>query len=115
MIPILRHPALVLAILGAASGALGTYLPGPSAGEPPLAVYGVLVGVWFGLVVAFGAWSWGSRSWLAAPVALLATWIGWQAAVNLTLMIGQDWLSKVAMPDLLRTCISGLAGGAVGA
>ncbi len=110
------HPGFVLAALGAASGILGTFALGLGYGDAPsLGLYMVLAGTWFGLVIAFGVWRWGNRSWGAAASALVATWIGWEAAVNLALQLDQNWLKSAAMPDALRTFLPGFAAGAVGA
>ena len=114
VVSVTSHPAFVLAVLGAASGVLGTYVPGPNwAHDPYPGVFGVLIGLWFGLVVGFGAWHWGRRSWGAAAAALLATWLGWEAAVNLALIIRRNW--PPAMSDMLQIPASGFAAGAVGA
>jgi hypothetical protein len=112
---ILQHPASILAALGAASGILGSYALGVGYGEAPrLGLYMVLSGVWFGLVVGYGVWHWGNRSWAAAATALVATWIGWELAVNLALQLDEHF--KVAtMPDALRSYVPGFAAGAVGA
>ena len=54
MIAHLRHPALILAALGAVSGILGTTLLGVGYGDAPRpGVYMVMTGVWFGLVIGF--------------------------------------------------------------
>ncbi len=89
----LRHPALILAALGAVSGILGTTLLGVGYGDAPRpGVYMVMTGVWFGLVIGFAVWRWGNRSWAAVATAMLATWIGWEAAVNLALQLDGPWL-----------------------
>lgn len=113
---ILHHPASILAALGGASGILGSYALGFGYGEAPrLGLYMVLSGTWFGLVVGYGVWRWGNRSWGAAATALVATWIGWELAVNLALQLDEHWLKLPAMPDALRTYVAGFAAGAVGA
>ncbi len=113
---ILHHPAWVLGALGAASGILGSFALGLGYGEAPrLGLYMIPSGTWFGLVVGFGVWQWGSRSWGAAAVALVATWVGWELAVNLALQLDQNWLKAAAMPDAFRTYLPGFAAGAVGA
>ena len=116
MTPILRHPALILAALGIVSGSLGTYVPGPGIGDAPHAGFHMmLAGVWFGLVVAFGVWHWGNRSWGAAATAFAATWAGWELAVNLAMQLNEHWLEAVAVPEALRMCVSGFAAGGIGA
>ena len=113
---ILRHPAFLLAALGAASGILGTYALGFGYGDAPhLGLYMVLSGIWFGLVVGFGVWRFGGRSLGAAAAALVATWVGWELAVNLALQLDEHWLKAPGLPDALRTYFPGFAAGAVGA
>ena len=113
--PVFGHPGLVLAVMAVVSGILGTYVDGPGYGEAPHpGVYKVLTGTWFGLVVGFGVWHWGSRTWIAAATAFVATWVGWQAAVNIALQFEEPWLNA-AIPDALRMYVSGAAAGAVGA
>lgn len=113
--PVFNHPALALAVLAGVSGILGTYVDGPMYGDAPdPGVYMVLTGAWFGLVVGFAVWQWGNRTWIAAATAFVATWVGWQAAVNVALQFEQPWLSA-ALPDALRTTVSGAAAGVVGA
>ena len=113
--PVFNHPALILAVMGVVSGILGTYVDGPVYGDPPHpGVYMVLTGAWFGLVVGFGVWRWGNRTGIAAATAFVATWVGWQAAVNVALQFEEPWLSA-AISDALRMYISGAVAGAVGA
>ena len=113
---IVHHPALVLATLGAVSGKLGTYALGVGFGEAPqLGLHMVLTGLWFGLVVAFGVWHWGNRSWLAAVTALVATWIAWEVAVNLAMQLTDNWLKAAALPESSISYVAGFAAGAVGA
>ena len=111
-----HRPALILAALGAASGALGTFALGVGYGEAPhLGLHMVLTGLWFGAVVAFGVWRWGNPSWVAAVTALIATWIGWELAVNLAMQLAENWLKATVLPPTLRTYVGGFAAGAVGA
>lgn len=113
--PVFHHPALVLAGLAGVSGVLGTYVHGPMFGDAPHpGIYMVLTGAWFGLVVGFGVWRWGNRTWIAAATAFVATWVGWQAAVNVALQFEEPWLSA-ALPDGLRMYVSGAVAGIVGA
>jgi hypothetical protein len=110
------RPPLVLAALGAASGFLGMFALGFGYGEAPHpGLHMVLTGVWFGLVIGFGVWRWGNRSWGAVAIAAGATWIAWEAAVNLALLLDQHWLQATPLPPRLRTHVTGLAAGAVGA
>ncbi len=116
MKPIVHHPALILAALGVASGMLGTFALGFGYGEAPHpGVYMILAGLWFGLVVGFGVWNWGSKILAAAAVALAATWIAWEVAVNLALQLEENWLKTTMIPDAIGPYISGFAAGAVGA
>ena len=112
----LQHPPLILAALAAVSGTLGSHVQGPSYGNAPdLGLYMVLTGVWFGLVVGFGVWRWGGHSWGAAALALVATWVGWELAVNLAMQLEGRWLKATVIPAELTIYISGFAAGAVGA
>jgi hypothetical protein len=113
---LLLYPALVLATLGVGSGLLGTCALGLGYGEAPQpGLYMVLTGLWFGLVVGFGVWQWGNRSWVAAATALAATWCAWELAVNLAMQLDENWLQKIGIADGLRAYVSGFASGAVGA
>jgi len=113
---ILHHPASILAALGAVSGILGSFALGLGYGEAPgLGLFMIPSGTWFGLVVGFGVWQWGNRSWGAAATALAATWVGWELAVNLAVQMDQHWLKAAAMPDAFKTYVAGFAAGAVGA
>src|SRR5207253_135805 len=113
--PVFNHPASILAVMAVVSGILGTYVDGPAYGDPPHpGVYAVLTGAWFGLVVGFGVWQWGNRTPIAVATAFAATWVGWQAAVNVALQFEEPW-PAAALPDGLRMCVSGVAAGAVGA
>lgn len=116
MKPIDQHPVLSLAALGILSGFLGTFALGFGYGEAPNpGIYMILAGLWFGLVVAFGVWTWGERSWTAAAAALAATWIAWEVAVNLALQLEGNWLKDGMLPEAARSYASGFAAGAVGA
>jgi len=111
-----QHPVLSLAALGILSGFLGTFALGFGFGEAPNpGIYMILTGLWFGLVVGFGVWTWGERSWTAAAAALAATWVAWEVAVNLALQLEGSWLEAALLPDAARSYASGLAAGAVGA
>jgi hypothetical protein len=112
----LQHPALILAALGAASGVLGTSFLGLGYGDAPhFGVYMVLTGVWFGLVMAYGVWRWGTPSWTAAAAAFIATWLGWEAAVNLALQIDRSLLDAGPIIQSLKSYLAGFAAGTVGA
>jgi len=111
-----QHPALILAALGAMSATLGTTALGVGIGDAPhLGLYMVLTGLWFGAVVAFGVWRWGNPSWGAAVTALIATWIGWEFAVNPAMQLSENWLKATALSPAMRTFVGGFAAGAVGA
>ncbi len=117
---IMRHPAWILAALGGVSGILGSFALGVGYGDAPsIGLYMIPSGTWFGLVVGFGVWKWGGHShgasWGAAATALVATWVGWELAVNLALQLDQHWLKAVVMPDVFKTYVPGFAAGAVGA
>ena len=113
---ILHHPATILAALGLVTGTLGSFDLGTNYAEAPnLGVYMVLAGVWFGLVIGYGVWRWGNRSLGAAAAAFAGTWIAWEMAVNLGLRLDQNWLVGSAVPDTLKTYVTGFAAGTVGA
>ena len=113
---ILHHPATILAALGAVSGMLGSYGLGANYGDAPeLGLYMVFAGLWFGLVIGYGLWRWGDHAWSTAAIAIAATWIAWEAAVNVGLQIDQRWLVGTAVPDGLKSYVTGFAAGGVGA
>ena len=98
------------------SGTLGSFDLGTNyAQAPDLGVYMVLAGVWFGLVIGYGVWQWGNHSLRAAAAAFAGTWIAWELAVNLGLRLDQNWLVGSAVPDSLKSYVTGFAAGAVGA
>ena len=112
----LRHPAIILALLAVVSGSLGTRVQGPGFGEAAhVGAYMMLTGVWFGLVIALGVWRWGNRSARAAATALVATWVGWELAVNLAIQCNEHWLKAIAIPDAIIMSVSGFCAGAFGA
>ena len=111
-----RPAILILAALGILSGLLGTFGLDVGIGDAPHpGIYMVLAGVWFGMVVGFGVWRWGNRSWTAAAVALVATWASWEIAVNLALQISENWLKVMSVPNTLRLYVAGFVAGGVGA
>ena len=75
----------------------------------------VFAGLWFGLVIGYGLWRWGDHSLSTAAIAVAATWIAWEAAVNVGLQLDQRWLVGTAVPDSLKSYATGFAAGAVGA
>jgi hypothetical protein len=112
----LQHPAMILAALASVSATLGSFFEGLGFGvAPDLGFHMVLTGVWFGLVVGFGVWRWVRRSWGAAAIAFVATWVGWELAVNLALQLEERGLKAIAVPPELTIYLSGFAAGAVGA
>lgn len=112
----LKHPALILAPLGAISGILGTQLLGAGIGSAPNpGIYMVFTGLWFGLVVGYAVWRWGNPAWTAAATALLGTWLGWEAAVNIAIQIDRPWLGAAPMVLTLKSYAAGFVAGAVGA
>lgn len=102
------RPALALGSLGALSGCIGAIAIGPNFGAAPgPGLYLTFVGVWFAVVIAIAVWRYGDRSPAAVALAATATWIAWQAAVNVAMLI-----------DPLVSGMSSTAGviaGAVGA
>ncbi|MEZ5774627.1 MAG: hypothetical protein R3D33_07985 [Hyphomicrobiaceae bacterium] len=115
MTGIVKAPAPALALLAIASGILGTVAPGGDLrmGEAVLTM--VLTGVWFGLVMGYGAWRFAGRSLVLASVALVLTVVGWEVAVNLAMRLERDWLKDAGLPEGSTMYASGLAAGAVGA
>ncbi len=110
----LPQPVLLLALVGAASGLAGTFGLGIGIGEAPgPGLFMIPAGVWFGLVVAAAVWKLGRASASGALIALLATSIAWQAAVNLALVIVEPWIKEG--PSHPVYAVAGLASGAIGA
>jgi hypothetical protein len=113
---ILHHPATILAALGAVAGTLSSYGLGANIGDAPeLGLYMVFAGLWFGLVIGYGLWRWGDHSLRTVVIAVAATWIAWEAAVNVGLQLDQRWLVGTAVPDGLKSYVTGFAAGGVGA
>ncbi len=109
-----RHPALILGVLGAASGALGAVWLSEVAVEALSAgVASALAGFSFGCVIGYAVWRWGARSWLASAAALIGVFAGWQAAVNAGAQLETNWLAGVVASDL-KTYAAGAAAGAIG-
>jgi len=107
-----RHPVLVLAALGAVSGSLGATVMGSGFGDAPNpGAYMVLTGLWFGFVVGFAVWRWGRASFGASMMAVLVTWIAWEAAVNLAIQIDRPPTGTIDY----RSALTGVLAGAVGA
>ncbi len=111
----LRHPAFVLVALGSVSGLLGSYLLGGNYGAAPQpGIYLVLTGLWFGLVVGFAVWRWGQVSWAAVTMAIVMTWIAWEAAVNVAIQLDGPLLAGL-LPPGAKSYAAGFVAGAVGA
>lgn len=111
-----RHPVLVLATLGAGSGSLGATVMGSGFGDAPNpGAYMVLTGLWFGFVVGFAVWRWGRASLGASMMAVLVTWIAWEAAVNLAILIDRPPTGTVDIAPAYRAYLTGVLAGAVGA
>ena len=113
----IQLPAPLLALLGAVSGTLSTFVPGFAIDGMPssLGLFMVAAGIWFGLVVAFGVWRFAANSWLAVAVVVATTWAAWEVAVNLTMQITDYALKISALPDTPRYYLGGFVGGMVGA
>ena len=111
-----RYPALTLGAFGVVSGSLGTQFLSVGFGTAPdPGVYMVPAGIWFSLVIAFAVWTWGRAELGAAAVAALFTWVAWELAVNVALILDAPRLADTAMPVILRPHVSGFVAGAVGA
>jgi hypothetical protein len=113
----IQDPAPLLALLGALSGTMSTFLPGSGIEGMPasLGLFMVLAGIWFGLVVGFGAWRFAAASPAAVVVVMAATWLAWEVAVNLALQVSEYNLKIAALPDTQRQYLAGFAAGAAGA
>jgi hypothetical protein len=113
------RPELTMAGLGILSGIASAYL-GFSEGtailaalEPVATVLGLhavylTMGLYFGMVVAFGVWNWTGRL-LAVPVLLVTTMYAWSAAIQVGIRL------QTNSGDDLRLIAASLAAGAVGA
>jgi len=113
----IQRPAPLLALLGAVSGTLSTFVPGFAIEGMPwsLGFFMVAAGIWFGLVVAFGVWRFAASRLLAVTVVVATTWIAWEVAVNLGMQISEYSLKINALADTPRHYLAGFAAGAVGA
>jgi hypothetical protein len=86
----------VMAGLGVVSGLLSIVLDTlpfstlPFSALTVLWVHGIspLAGIWFGVVLAFGIWKWGSASARVAPVLVLTTHAAWQLSIFSTEVLG---------------------------
>jgi len=114
-----RHAAIAMGALGVVSGLLSSFLPGPVLGADLLpanvALYMVLAGVWFGLVVGFGVFSFANRTGSAVAGTLLGTWVAWEVAANVAIQLDDNWLKLAGLPEPTRTYITGFVAGEVGA
>ena len=115
----MRHPAAILGALGALSGLLSAFVPGPALGTEVLpgnlALYMVLAGFWFGLVIGYGVFSFANRTGAAVSGTLIGTWLAWEVAVNVALQLDDNWLKLAGLPEPMRTYISGFIAGEIGA
>lgn len=113
---LLSHPALILAALGAVSGYLGTFFLSVGYGiAPDIGIYMAPTGLWFGLVVGYGVWRWADAHIASALSAVIATWLGWEIAVNLAVKLDALWLRDLPIDRAWKAYASGFAAGAVGA
>jgi hypothetical protein len=115
--PFIKHPAAMLALLGAASGTTSAFVPGFAIEGMPwsLGLFMVLAGVWFGLVVAFGVWRFARPSLVAVAAVTATTWIAWEVAVNLAMQLTEYSLKISALPETPRQYLAGFIAGAAGA
>lgn len=105
-----RHPALILGVLGAASGALGAFwLSEPVIGALSARVASSLAGLSFGCVISYAVWRWGARSLLAFATALIGVLVGWHAAVYAAVHLEMNVLSGD-----LKSYAAGAVAGAIG-
>jgi hypothetical protein len=113
-----RSALAVLTTLAAAAGIIAVVVPGPDYGQLPVpGLHLPLAGVWFALVVAFAVWRWGQPPQAAGPAlrALATTWIGWETAVNLAMLVDQRLARVDALPLDAAMALAGFAAGALGA
>jgi hypothetical protein len=109
------YPGLVMAIAGVISGVLGVYLPGSATvaepyRDPGIGIYMVLAGIWFGIVIAFGLWRSGHRAPIGLAVALLTTWIAWEVAVNIAMLIVEGGKASSEALYYVAGALAGAAG-----
>jgi hypothetical protein len=103
-------------MLAASSAVLGSFLIGGNYGATPSpGLYMVLTGLWFGLVIGFAVWRWAERTFAAFLAAVVITWLGWEAAVNVAVQLDGPALEGTAIPHGVWMYIAGFAAGAVGA
>jgi hypothetical protein len=107
----------MLALLGACSGIMSTFVPGSGTEGLPsgLGLFMVLAGVWFGLVAGFGVWRFAAGSLAAAAVVVATTWIAWEVAVNIATQITDYSLKTSALTETQRHYLAGFVAGAAGA
>ncbi len=107
------RPVLIFAVLGAVSGLAGTF--GLEIGISSRNGFGLSMiptGIWFCAVVAAAVTWLGRATPSGAAVAILATFAGWEAAVNLSLLL-LDPLYKHGQGNA-GLAVIGLFCGAVG-
>jgi hypothetical protein len=110
------HRALNLAFLGCISAALGTTFLDINYGSAPQpGAYLVLTGLWFGLVIGFAVWRWGTASLMAVAMAIVTTWLAWEAAVNVAMQIDRPWPQAIDIAKTYKSYVTGFVAGAVGA
>ena len=110
----LPQPVLLFALVGAASGLAGTFGLGVSYGEAPgPGLFMIPTGLWFALVVAAAVWMLGRASVSGAAIAVLVTFLAWEASVNLALVLIDPWLK--AGPSNVAYGMTGMVSGTVGA
>lgn len=113
--PLFTRSTAIAAILGAVSGALSTWVPGPPMDVGPVSLLMVLAGLWFGLVVGALATIRGGAGLLGGLFALAVTWIAWEVAVNVAMILTEGWLAGTSLDKVGRYALGGLAAGIVGA
>ena len=107
------HPAALLAALSAVSALLSDAVPGPEVGVGSFH-FPLLPGVYFGLVLVFGARSWATTSWWRLLALFAAVNAGWAAAYIASFHVYDCWLEGpfARWGESFWSC--GLLGGAIG-
>ena len=109
--------ALALAVLGVISALISNFY-GITAEYGRLFATPTMPGVYFGIVLALGAWMWATQSvwrFVAIEIAVIAIWIiAFQSTMNIDLALQETLKPLDRAREFWITAGSGLCGGAIG-